>query len=182
MRAIGIHQARAPLGVPEQDEVFAENLHADRVTVGSGNFLGEGYWEPEASKELAHGCTRAGSTDKFVFLARQHVAPPSQVCQLCGASQRRSNESPMPRKCLRNASSCQAGVAQLQSSFVARRAPCASASNFAHTTLGWLSGSRRACAEKPQSAPAITRSRPTARAKRTMRSPISSGCSTRFVV
>ena len=70
------------------------------------------------------------------------------------------NWSPLPGKCLRNASHCQAGGAQPQSCFVARRAPCASASNFAHTTLGWMSGSRRACAEKPQSAPAITRSRP----------------------
>ncbi len=88
MGAIGIHQARAPLGVPEQDEVFAEDLHPDRVTVGSGQLLGEGDREPEASKELAHGRTRAGSTDEFVFLARQHVAPPSQVCQPCVAYQR----------------------------------------------------------------------------------------------
>src|SRR5262245_43397976 len=154
MGTIGIHQARAPLGVPEQDEVFAEDLHPDRVTVGSGNFLGEGDWEPEASKELAHGRAGAGSTDKFVFLARQHVAPPSQVCQPCGAYQRRSNESPMPRKCLRNASSCQAGTAQAESSHVARRAPSASASNFVHTTIGWMAGSRLARHEPPQSQPA----------------------------
>jgi len=83
MGAIRIHQARASLGIPKQDEVFAEELHADRVTVAAGNFLGEGDWEPEASKELAHGCVRAGSTDEFVFLARQHVAPPSQMCQPC---------------------------------------------------------------------------------------------------
>ena len=34
-------------------------------------------------------------------------------------------------------------MAQPQSSCVARRAPSARASNFAHTTLGWMSGSRR---------------------------------------
>jgi len=70
MRAIGIHQARATLGIPEQDEVFAEHLHADRLAVRSRNLLSEGDWQPEASKELAHGCVRAGSTDEFVFLAR----------------------------------------------------------------------------------------------------------------
>jgi len=70
MRTIGIHQARAPLGVPEQDEVFAEYLHADRLAVRSRNLLSKGDWQPEASKELAHGRIRVGSTDEFVFLAR----------------------------------------------------------------------------------------------------------------
>jgi hypothetical protein len=42
VRAIGIHQARPPLGVTEQNEVFAKDLHPDRVTVGAGQLLGEG--------------------------------------------------------------------------------------------------------------------------------------------
>src|SRR5262245_19833273 len=67
-----------------------------------------------------------------------------------------------------------------QSCFVAIRAPSTSASNFAHTTLGWISV-EPANVAKPQSAPAMTFSRPTARANRVMRSATSSGCSTRTV-
>ena len=46
------------------------------------------------------------------------------------------------------------------------------------TTVGWTSGLYVAWDEKPQSAPAMTFSRPTSSAKRTIRSAISSGCST----
>src|SRR5213594_4016716 len=117
MRAIGIHQGRAPLGVSEQDEVFAEHLHPDRVTVWPRDLLGEGDWEPEASKELAHGRARASSTDEFVFLARQHVSPPSRVCQTCGRTSDAAIGLLLSGKFLRNASSCQAAVSQPQSSF-----------------------------------------------------------------
>ena len=47
--------------------------------------------------------------------------------------------------------------------------------NFAHTTVGWTSVVYIACEEKPQSAPAMTFSRPTSRAKRMMRSAMSLG-------
>ena len=43
---------------------------------------------------------------------------------------------------------------------MARRAPAASASNFAHTTVGWISGSVLANEAKPQSLPAMTFSLP----------------------
>src|SRR5580693_9580078 len=54
-----------------------------------------------------------------------------------------------------------------QSRAVARRAPSASASNLAHTIVGWISGAYVACEEKPQSALATTFSRPTRSANRT---------------
>jgi len=47
------------------------------------------------------------------------------------------------------------------SSRVANRAPSAKAANLSQATLGWVSLNRRAEAAKPQSAPAITFSRPT---------------------
>src|SRR5262249_24812726 len=48
-----------------------------------------------------------------------------------------------------------------QSCRVASRAPSAIAANFSHTTLGWTSLNRTPEAAKPQSAPAMTFSRPT---------------------
>src|SRR5205085_11314165 len=62
---------------------------------------------------------------------------------------------------------------------LAIRAPSANAANLTQTTLGWTSQVAAKLA-KPQSAPAMTFSRPTAPAKRPMRSAISSGCSTMF--
>ena len=44
---------------------------------------------------------------------------------------------------------------------VAIAAPSASARNFAHTTVGCTSGANEAREENPQSAPAMTFSRPT---------------------
>src|SRR4029453_7569056 len=67
-----------------------------------------------------------------------------------------------------------------QSCFVAMRAPSTSAPGLAHTPLGWISV-EPANVANPQSAPAMTCSRPTARAKRPIRSATSSGCSTRTV-
>src|SRR3989442_14236058 len=58
--------------------------------------------------------------------------------------------------------------ARPQSWRVASRAPSASAANFSQATLGWVSLNRMPEAAKPQSAPAMTLSRPTIRAKRTM--------------
>ena len=54
------------------------------------------------------------------------------------------------------------------------RAPSASACDLTHTTLGWTSQVEAKLA-KPQSAPAMTFSRPTAPAKRAMRWAISLG-------
>src|SRR5215472_9082018 len=65
---------------------------------------------------------------------------------------------------------------------VARRAPSARAANLSHATLGCVSLNRTAEAANPQSAPAMTFSRPTRAANRMIRSAISSGCSTRLVV
>ena len=56
----------------------------------------------------------------------------------------------------------------------------AKAANLSQATLGWRSLNRTAEAANPQSAPAITFSRPTSSANRTMRSAMSPGCSTRF--
>ena len=72
---LDIYEASRDLQRAQTQPWFAEYLHPDRVTVGSGNLLSEGDGEPEASKQLAHGRVRADSTDEFVFLARQHVAP-----------------------------------------------------------------------------------------------------------
>ena len=69
-----------------------------------------------------------------------------------------------------------------QSRRVARRAPSARAANFSHATLSCVSLKRTADAANPQSAPAMTFSRPTRLANRWIRSAISSGCSTRLVV
>src|SRR5215470_11601968 len=80
---------------------------------------------------------------------------------------RREQEDPSPH-------------ARPQSSRVAIRAPSTSASNFAQTTLGWISV-EPANVAKPQSAPAMTFSRPTTFANRTMRWATSSGCSTSTV-
>jgi hypothetical protein len=54
--------------------------------------------------------------------------------------------------------------ARPQSCRVASRAPSAMAANFNHATLGWVSLNRMPEAAKPQSAPAMTFSRPTIRA------------------
>ena len=62
------------------------------------------------------------------------------------------------------------------------RAPSASAASLAHTTEGATALSTKAKVAKPQSAPAMTRSRPTALAKLVMRWAISRGCSTKLVV
>src|SRR5262249_24088943 len=62
-----------------------------------------------------------------------------------------------------------------QSWRVARAAPSTSASSLAQAICGWTRPPR------PQSVDAITRSRPTRFAKRTIRSATSSGCSTTFV-
>src|SRR5215469_9337887 len=69
--------------------------------------------------------------------------------------------------------------ARPHSSFVARRAPSASAANLTQTTVGWTSQEVEKLA-KPQSAPAITFSRPTTPAKRVIRCATVSGCSTRL--
>src|SRR5207245_3541617 len=74
------------------------------------------------------------------------------------------------------------GQARPQSCRVASRAPSAIAANFSHATLAWVSLNRAAEAANPQSAPAITFSRPTILANRTIRSAISAGCSIRLVV
>jgi hypothetical protein len=55
-------------------------------------------------------------------------------------------------------------------------APSASAANLAHTTVGCTSGANEAREEKPQSALAMTFSRPTIPAYWPMLSAISSGC------
>src|SRR6516165_6733680 len=65
-----------------------------------------------------------------------------------------------------------------QSCRLAIFAPWRMALNFSQMTVGCTSVVYIACEEKPQSAPAMTFSRPTSRAKRMMRSAISSGCST----
>jgi hypothetical protein len=57
-------------------------------------------------------------------------------------------------------------------------APSASAANLAHTTVGCTSGANEAREENPQSALAMTFSRPTRLAYWQMPSAISSGCST----
>src|SRR5262245_26206391 len=68
------------------------------------------------------------------------------------------------------------------SSRVANRAPSANTANLSQATLGWVSLNLRAEAANPQSAPAITFSRPTILAKRRILSATNSGCSTRLVV
>src|SRR5262245_15527448 len=55
-----------------------------------------------------------------------------------------------------------------QSRAEARRAPSVSAASLAHTIVGWIS-SEAANDAKPQSAPAMTFSRPTTDAKRSIR-------------
>ena len=70
-------------------------------------------------------------------------------------------------------------AARRHSAALASRAPSASAFSLTQTTDGWTSQVAAKLA-KPQSAPAMTFSRPTAWAKRPMRSAISSGCSTMF--
>ena len=72
-----------------------------------------------------------------------------------------------------------AGQALPHSSFVARRAPSANAASLVQTTLGWTSQEVEKLA-KPQSAPAMTFSRPTTPANRAIRWATASGCSTRF--
>ena len=57
-------------------------------------------------------------------------------------------------------------------------APSASAANLAQTTVGCTSGANEAREENPQSALAITFSRPTSLAYWQMPSAMSSGCST----
>src|SRR5271170_3196103 len=59
------------------------------------------------------------------------------------------------------------------------RAPAPRAASLVHTTLGWTSHEVEKLAN-PQSAPAITFSRPTTPAKRPIRWAMASGCSTRF--
>ena len=48
-----------------------------------------------------------------------------------------------------------------ENSYQLPKAPSASAANLAHTTVGWTSGAKLAREEKPQSALAMTFSRPT---------------------
>src|SRR6185436_3291172 len=69
-----------------------------------------------------------------------------------------------------------------QSRWLAIAAPSPSAFNFAQTMLSATIGSVRTAVPKPQSTPAITRSRPTISAYRPMRCATSFGCSTKFVV
>src|SRR5215470_1576713 len=71
------------------------------------------------------------------------------------------------------------GDPQLHNSWLAMRAPSAKAASLTQTTLGCTSQVEAKLA-KPQSAPAITLSRPTTPAKRLMRWAIASGCSTIF--
>ena len=69
-------------------------------------------------------------------------------------------------------------TAPSQRRLVAIAAPSASAANLAHTTVGCTSGENVAREENPQSALAMTFSRPTSPAYGQMPSAISSGCST----
>src|SRR5262245_60853468 len=66
------------------------------------------------------------------------------------------------------------------SSCVAILAPSASDLSFAHMMVGWTRCANGLCA-KPQSVPAMTFSRPTMLASRTIRCATSSGCSTMLV-
>src|SRR5262249_10692016 len=70
----------------------------------------------------------------------------------------------------------------LQSWAEASRAPSVSAASLAQTISGSTWGFERAKVPKPQSDPAMTRSRPTTSAYRTIRCATSSGCSMKFVV
>src|SRR6185312_896821 len=69
------------------------------------------------------------------------------------------------------------GQAAALACFEAIAAPSTSASNFAQTILSWIS-SLPAKLAKPQSVPAMTRSRPKASIQRPSRCAMSSGCST----
>src|ERR1700693_1682498 len=71
--------------------------------------------------------------------------------------------------------------ARPHSGSLASLAPSTKDRSLAQTTLGWISKDV-AKEAKPQSAPAITFSRPTASANRMIRSDTNSGCSTRTVL
>src|SRR5262245_2006732 len=69
---------------------------------------------------------------------------------------------------------------QCHNSLLARTAPSTNALSLAHWIDGWTLALKGPC-EKPQSVPAITFSRPTSLASRTMRCATSSGCSIKLV-
>ena len=71
--AVGVDDANTAVGVAEGDEVFAEEADAHGRRVGQGHFLLEQRWQPEAPEEVAHGLTRAGAFEKFVFLLGEHA-------------------------------------------------------------------------------------------------------------
>src|SRR5262245_35956044 len=99
------------------------------------------------------------------------------------AARERANEPPpIHADPLAQELDARGGQLRPQSWRLARRAPSAMAANFSQATLEWVSLNRTPEAANPQSAPAMTFSRPTILANRTIRSAISSGCSTRLVV
>src|SRR5580704_14946503 len=113
----------------------------------------------------------------FEYIARRAASDPSRV-ETCGACTISPRLTEVLLSILPEPDCKRANGPHRHSCLVARSAPWRNALNFSHTTVGCTSVRYKACEENPQSAAAMTFSRPTSLAKRTIRSAISSGCST----
>src|SRR4029077_5925559 len=78
VRAIFVQEPDPPLTVAKGDEVFAQEPHPYRRTLGLGDLAREQCRDPVAPHRVAHRAALPHPGDQLVFLARQHrqTAPP----------------------------------------------------------------------------------------------------------
>ena len=72
MRARLLNEADLSVGIPERDEVLAEQSHAHRIAVGIGDLLGEQGRQPVAAEDLAHRRGALDPGEQLVILVREH--------------------------------------------------------------------------------------------------------------
>jgi hypothetical protein len=76
MRTVLIEKADLAVRVAESDQVFAKDAKSNGVRIGRWQLGRKQRRQPEAAKELAHGRTWPGATQKVVLCLTQHACLP----------------------------------------------------------------------------------------------------------
>ena len=76
MGALLGHQAHAPVGIAEGDEVLAQQPHPHGVAIGLRHLLDEAGGQPVATHHLAHGRIALDAAQQVIFFWGQHGVLP----------------------------------------------------------------------------------------------------------
>ena len=72
MRAEFVEQADAAMGIAESDQIFAQQLDADRRAIRRGHLRREQRGELKAAEVLARGSAGGGLSEQVVFGLGEH--------------------------------------------------------------------------------------------------------------